>query len=214
MASRSASQATPQPPRASHRKKAAAEAAALSGERRSFCRGKCCALSAEITPRFVGLVANPPSVSGVPLALLRRTVRIARPRSARWRQRCEAAALGTLFDRDVDEVAPLRPRAVVVLDRFVAQQLSEDEPGVSAALADPAVRRHLFFRRYALALVELAELVCALEGPVVADGRRPGNRRRGRDVARTLRALLLVAGRGDQVAGVLPRTADVDERLR
>src|SRR6266576_923432 len=29
--------------------------------------------------------------------------------------------LGTLFDRHVDEVAPLRPRAVVVLDRLVAQ---------------------------------------------------------------------------------------------
>src|SRR6266566_1205190 len=85
---------------------------------------------------------------------------------------------------------------------------------MSAALADPAVRCHLFFRRDAFGLVEFAEFVCALEGPVVADGRRPGNRRRGRDVAGALRALLLVAGRGDQVAGVLLRAADVDERLR
>src|SRR5438874_3797949 len=65
-------------------------------------------------------------------------------------------ALRALLDRHVDEIAPLRPGTVVVLDGRVTEQLSQDEPGVSAALADPAVRRHLFLGRHAFALVKLA----------------------------------------------------------
>ena len=57
---------------------------------------------------------------------------------------CDAPAtlLDVLLDRDVDQVAPLGPRAVVVLDVVLAEQLVEHEPGVRRALADPAVGDH------------------------------------------------------------------------
>src|SRR2546423_587886 len=49
-----------------------------------------------------------------------------------------------LLDRDVYQVAPLRPGAVVVLDGLVAEELAKDEPRVGAPLADPAVGRTSF----------------------------------------------------------------------
>src|SRR5689334_22427219 len=85
---------------------------------------------------------------------------------------------------------------------------------MGAPLADPAVRGDLLLRRDPFALVELAELVGALEGAVVPYGRCPRDRGGRRNVARALRALLLVPGRRDQIAGELLRAADVDERLR
>src|SRR2546429_5873250 len=125
-----------------------------------------------------------------------------------WSGRAAASAL----DGDVDEVAPLGPRAVLVLDVLVAEQLAQDEPGVRAPLADPAVRRHLLVRRDALAAVELAQLVRRLERAVVADGLRPRDRLRRRDVTGARGALLLVAGRRHQLARVLLGAAHVDER--
>ena len=50
-----------------------------------------------------------------------------------------AASAAPLLDRHVDEVAPLGPRAVVVLDVVAAEQLVQDEPRVRRALADAAV---------------------------------------------------------------------------
>src|SRR5437588_358071 len=50
--------------------------------------------------------------------------------------------------------------------------------------------------------------------PPVAKQKGGGRSRRRRDVARALGAFLLVARGRDQVAGVLLRAADVDERLR
>src|SRR5205807_6392160 len=105
-----------------------------------------------------------------------------------------------LLDRNVYEVAPLRPRAVVVLDALVAEQLAEDEPRVRAALADPAVRGHLLVRADVLAAVELPELVHRLERAVLPDRLGPRDRLRRRDVTRPRRALLLVAGRRHQLA--------------
>src|SRR5439155_6244271 len=102
------------------------------------------------------------------------------------------------LDRDVDEVAPLGPRAVVVLDVPVAEQLAEDEPGVRAALADPAVRAHLLVGAHALALVQVPQLVGRLEGAVVAHCLRPRDRPRPGDVTGPRGALLLVPGRRNQ----------------
>src|SRR5207249_7724347 len=45
-----------------------------------------------------------------------------------------------LFDRHADEGAPLGPRPVVIPYTIVPQQISKDEPGVSASFADAAVR--------------------------------------------------------------------------
>src|SRR5207302_988320 len=83
------------------------KAPAVRGEE-ELGRAKCCALRAKTLPQFVSVVANPSQA---------------------------AAPLRTLFDRDVDEIAPFRPRAVVVLDGLVAEQLAEDEPRVGTALA-------------------------------------------------------------------------------
>jgi hypothetical protein len=65
-------------------------------------------------------------------------------------------ALTPLLDRDVDQIAPLGPGAVVVPDVLVAEQLAEDEPGMRAALTDPAVRRDRLVVRHALLPVDLA----------------------------------------------------------
>src|SRR5713101_8943362 len=100
---------------------------------------------------------------------------------------------GALFDRDVHEIPPLRPRAVVVAHVLVAEQLAQDEPRMSASLADPAVRSHSLVRGDTLSLVECSQLVGGLERPVVAHGLRPRNRSRSRNVACALRAFLLVA---------------------
>src|SRR5688572_11984219 len=76
-------------------------------------------------------------------------------------------------DRHVHEVAPLGPRPVVVSDVLVTEQLPQDEPGVGAALADPAVRGHRFVLGHALAAVKLPQLVNGLERAVVLDGAGP-----------------------------------------
>ena len=77
-----------------------------------------------------------------------------------------AAGLDVLLDRDVDQVAPLGPGAVVVLDVVLAEQLVQDEPGVRGALADPAVGDHrLAVLEHAGLGVELAQLVGRLNVP-------------------------------------------------
>ena len=117
-----------------------------------------------------------------------------------------------LLDRHVDQVAPLGPRAVVVLDVVLAEQLVQHEPGVRRALADPAVGDdRVVAVDHALAGVELAQLVGGLEGAVLLHRLRPRDRGRAGDVAGALRALLLVAGHRDQLARELLRRAHVDE---
>src|SRR3990172_2902320 len=72
------------------------------------------------------------------------------------------------LDRDVDHRAPLGPRPVVVAHAGVAEQLVEHEPGVAGALADTAVGDDVLVGRHALALVERAQLLGALEPAVLA----------------------------------------------
>src|SRR6266542_3743957 len=84
--------------------------------------------------------------------------------------------LHVLLDRDVHEVAPLRPRAVVVLDVVDAEQLVQHEPGVRRAFADAAVGDDRLVRE-ALAVVEGGEdLVTVRADRLVA---RRGRERRG-----------------------------------
>src|SRR5437762_12867572 len=107
------------------------------------------------------------------------------------------------LDRHTDEGAPFRPRAVVVPDTLVAEQVLQDEPGVRAPLADPAVGDRLAPRIDALAAVDRAELVGRLEAAVLRDRGRPGDVLRAGDVAAALRAFLReVLGR-EQLARVL-----------
>src|SRR5947208_3255128 len=122
------------------------------------------------------------------------------------------AASGAFLDGDVYEVPPLGPRAVVVSYPLVAEELAEDEPCVRAALADAAVRGHFLVGRDPLPTVELLQLVGGLERSVVLHCARPRDGGRGGNVSPALRALLLVAGRRDQIARVLSGRAHVDER--
>src|SRR5262245_33072923 len=73
----------------------------------------------------------------------------------------------SLLDRCAHERAVLGPRAVVVLDVRVAEQLLQGEPRVARALADPAVGDDLAVAFDAFALVQGRQLVRAFERPVL-----------------------------------------------
>src|SRR3954471_3761228 len=137
----------------------------------------------------------------------------ARPPSAKRLPEAGPRLRGVLLDRHVDEVAPLRPRAVVVAHVVLAEQLVQDEPRVRRALADAAVGDDRLATQDALAAIEVAQLVGRLERAVLLDRLRPRDRLRARDVPGALGALLLVAGHRDELAGELLRRADVDEHL-
>ena len=94
------------------------------------------------------------------------------------------------FDGDADQRAVLGPRAVVVLHRWVAQQLMQHEPGVGRPLADAAIGDHAPVGSDALALVQGVELVGRPEGAVVVGGLASGDVHRAGNVARHLSLLL------------------------
>ena len=115
------------------------------------------------------------------------------------------------LDRGADERAVLGPRAVVVLDVRVPEQLLQREPRVRRTLPDPAVGDHLAVARDALGVVERLQLVGALEGAVVVGGLRPRDVRRAGDVARYLRLLLRKVVRGQLLTAELLRRPHVDD---
>src|SRR5437588_12991236 len=81
---------------------------------------------------------------------------------------------------------------------------------MGAALADSAVSYGLAIWPYALALVELDQLVVGLEGTVVVGGFCPGNADGARNVAAPL-GRLRHSWRRDHFAGELVRRPHVDE---
>src|SRR5439155_11914059 len=115
------------------------------------------------------------------------------------------------LDGDPDERAVFRPGTVVVLDVLVAQQLAQDEPGVSRPLTDAAVGDDVLVRHDVRALVEALELVRRLERSVLVGGLAPRDVGSTRDVARHLGLLLGEMGGGQQLAAVLLGRPDVDE---
>src|ERR687897_24703 len=117
------------------------------------------------------------------------------------------------FAGDADQRAVLGPRAVVVLHRWVAQQLMQHEPGVGRPLADAAIGDHASVGNDALALVEGVELVRRPEGAVIVGSPAPGDVHRTGNVARHLSLLLgQMLGR-ETLAPILLGRADVDELL-
>src|SRR3990170_9166279 len=108
------------------------------------------------------------------------------------------------LDRDVDHRAPLGPRPVVVAHVRITEQLVQHEPGVAGALADAAVGDDVLVGRHALALLERAQPLRALERARPAHGLRPGHGRGAGDVAAALGGLG-PAGRGDDLAAELGR---------
>src|SRR5829696_1155822 len=123
----------------------------------------------------------------------------------------DATALA--LDGDADQAAPLGPGAVVVADVRVAEQFVQHEPGVGAALADPAVGDHVLAGLDALGAVQLGQLAVAeeLAGGAV-DRLGPGDVDRAGDVARPLGGLLGQVVGGELLAPVLLGRADVDQR--
>src|SRR5712691_5645763 len=76
----------------------------------------------------------------------------------------------SLGDRSPDEIAPLRPRAVVVAHLLHAEEVLEREPGMARPLADPAVGDDLVGAvDDARLAIQLVQLLARLEGPVGAD---------------------------------------------
>src|SRR5437764_477583 len=123
------------------------------------------------------------------------------------------ARLRKLIDGDPDGVAPLGPRAVVVADGRVAQELGQGEPRVARPLADPAVDDDVVaWAEAGLPLVDGLEVGHRLEGAVVVGRPLPGDAGRARDVPAPEHALLGVLGHVRPLAPELLRGADVDHR--
>src|SRR5437588_4727109 len=66
-----------------------------------------------------------------------------------------------------DQIAPLGPRAVVVLHVRETQEMHEGEPGEARSLADAAVRDDRLIALDALRRVQRLQVVKALEGAIV-----------------------------------------------
>src|SRR5208282_5755091 len=110
------------------------------------------------------------------------------------------------FDRRADEVAPLGPRAVVILHVVVAEQIFQHEPRVRAALADSAVGDHFARAGHALALIELLQLVRGLERAVLVGSLRPRDVRGGGNVPSALRRFAHARRRDDLAGEFIDRT--------
>src|SRR5919204_6225046 len=117
-------------------------------------------------------------------------------------------ARSALLDRFAHQRTVLGPRAVVVPDVGVSEELVEHEPRVRRALADPAVRDDRPVRRDARAFVQGAELIGGPERPVLVGGLAPRDVGRARDVSGDLGLLLreVRAGRGPR-PGTPPASA-------
>ncbi len=87
------------------------------------------------------------------------------------------------LDRHADERAVLGPRAVVVLDVRLVEDLVQHEPGVRRALADAAVGDGVLAEVDARVAVQRAQLVVRAERAVVVRGLAPRDVLRRRDVA-------------------------------
>src|SRR5581483_5483928 len=98
---------------------------------------------------------------------------------------------GSPSDRGPHQVAPFGPGAVIILAVRVAEQIGQHEPGEAGTLADAAVGDDRVVRLEAdLLLVDGAELLGGLEGPVLLDGSAPGDVLGARDMPAAEGALL------------------------
>lgn len=103
--------------------------------------------------------------------------------------------------RNPHQVAPLRPRAVIVLHVGVAEEVLEDKPGVAGALGDAAVDHHVFIRGDARGLVKSLKFLKRFKGAVGVYRLGPGDVFGPRDVAGPQGSFLRVVGH----VGELPR---------
>src|SRR5215211_6894260 len=113
--------------------------------------------------------------------------------------------------RGAHQVAPLGPGAVVVAYALVTEEIPQNEPRVGRTLSYPAVGNYVVpLAEARLALVDLLQLIGALEGPVLPHGPRPRHVGGTRDVPSPEGALLRVVGHVEQLPPVLAGTPNVD----
>src|SRR5699024_4766551 len=108
------------------------------------------------------------------------------------------------FHGDTYGVTPLGPRAIVIADLVVAEQMGEHEPGVGAAFPDPAINHDVVFRgETGFGAVEVLEFGTGAEGTVVGGSFGPGHIGSTGNMAPTYGALLGVVGHMQEFPGEL-----------
>src|SRR5205823_9930918 len=119
----------------------------------------------------------------------------------------------SFLNRRTDKVSPFRPRSIVVLHLLEPEQVLQREPREARSFADAAVRNHRLIARNALRRVQRAQLVEALERPVVVAVLAPRDALRAWNVSAALTGLRQT-GRRENLSRELLRAAHVDERRR
>src|SRR5215211_2626439 len=108
------------------------------------------------------------------------------------------------------QVTPLGPRAVVVTHALITEEVLQDEPRVGRALSYPAISYYVVPLAEAdLSLVDLLQLIGALEGPILPHGPRPRHVRGPWDVPSPESALLWVVRHVKELAPVLTGTPHI-----
>src|SRR5215204_4612365 len=110
------------------------------------------------------------------------------------------------------QVTPLGPGAVVVTHALITEEVIQDEPRVGRALSYPAIGYDVVPLAEAdLFLVDLLQLIGALEGPILPHGPRPWHVRGTGDMPSPEGALLRVVGHVEQLSPVLAGAPHVDQ---
>src|SRR5260370_32850093 len=131
-------------------------------------------------------------------------------RHSSWRM-TEYSAPALLLDGCANQAAPFGPGAIIVTYCRIAEQVVQHEPGMAAALANATIGHHFLLRSNPFAFVQGTELIRRFEGAIFADGQRPGNIGRARDVPTSLRALLGQVRRGEQLPAKFSRRANIHQ---
>src|SRR6185503_3204690 len=117
---------------------------------------------------------------------------------------------GALLNRCTNQVAPLSPRAVVVLHIFVAEQIFQNKPGMTGSFSNAAISNDGLGARDAFVLIQRLEFIERLEGPVIVAGFRPGDATSAGNVPAAL-TRLWQAGRRKNLTSEFRTTANVYE---
>src|SRR5918993_2442413 len=109
------------------------------------------------------------------------------------------------------QVTPLGPGTVVVTHARITEEVLQDEPRVGRALSYPAISYYVVPLAEAhLSLVDLLQLIGALEGPILPHGPRPRHVSGPWDVPSPESALLWVVRHVKELAPVFTGTPHVD----
>src|SRR6266852_6689890 len=115
------------------------------------------------------------------------------------------------LDRSAHEAAPFGPGAIIVAHLWIAQQISQYKPGMRRTLPNATVSDYRLVWGDILACIELAQLLCGLEGAIGIGRRRPGNILGPWNVPAALRSFLWIVDHVYQFACILLRGAYINE---